>query len=277
MQFEIRVSKFATNLKFNEENSNRGHIVPWMSERFYINLPLQPGPVSLEGSEAHHLAGVCRLRPGDQVTLFNGDGQEYPARLTFVARRQVDLEITEHLSPRRELPVPVEVAAPLPKGDRVQFLIEKLTELGVTTFVPLACQHSVIHPREGKLDKLRRYVIEASKQCGRNVLMEVTETVAWSDYCVQARPGYTSILAHPDQSAQIDQRASRVSGGSDDQPPTGFRLAVGPEGGFTQDEVNLAESAGWQKLDLGPRMLRIETAAVVLAAWIASKFPQISS
>src|ERR1700722_4580521 len=108
-----------------------------MSARYYTNCPLQPGPVALDGPAAHHLAAVCRLRPGDQVTLFNGDGHEYPARLGHVTRRLVDLEILERLSPVRELPFPVELAVSLPKGDRGQFLIEKLTELGVTTFVPL--------------------------------------------------------------------------------------------------------------------------------------------
>src|SRR5262249_5101448 len=135
-------------------------ILPGMSERFYINCPLSPGPVTLVDAEAHHLAVVCRLRPGSQVILFNGDGHEYSARLVDVARRRVELDVLECTSPDRELHLTLEVAAPLPRGDRGQFLLEKLTELGVTTFVPLTCQHSVVHPGEGKVEKLRRYVIE---------------------------------------------------------------------------------------------------------------------
>ena len=238
-----------------------------MSERFYINGPLSPGPTTLDGPEAHHLAGVCRLRAGDLVTLFNGDGQEYPARLIYVDRRHVDLEITDRLSPTRELAFPLELAAPIPKGDRGQFLIEKLTELGVTTFVPLSCQHSVIHPREAKLDKLRRYVIEASKQCGRNTLMDVNEPMAWTEYCTQQiGPGELRILAHP---AKADERLRKgfITSGKEPAPR---RLAVGPEGGFTLAEVDLAVGAGWQTMDLGPRILRIETAALVLAAWFGA-------
>ena len=237
-----------------------------MSARFYINWPLAAGTGKSGWAEAHHLAGVCRLRAGDQVTLFNGDGHEYPARLLHVARRQVDLEITDRLSPRRELAFPVELAAPLPRGDRGQFLIEKLTELGVTTFVPLTCQHSVIHPGEGKLDKLRRHVIEASKQCGRNVLMAIKERMEWPAYCVTAaQPGDVSILAHP---AKRDSDAGQESMGkrANIARGSGCRLAVGPEGGFTEEEVSLARGAGWQTVDLGPRILRIETAAMVLAA-----------
>jgi 16S rRNA (uracil1498-N3)-methyltransferase len=90
--------------------------------------------------------------------------------------------------------------------------------------------------------------------------MEVKEQVAWTVYCTEARPGYASILAHPEK-GELSERAPRVSGTSD-----AYRLAVGPEGGFTSEEVDLATQSGWQTLDLGPRVLRIETAAVVLAA-----------
>ena len=123
-----------------------------MSERYYINCPLFPGRVELEGPEAHHLAGVSRVRVGDQVCLFNGDGHEYPARVIEAGRRHVLLDVLRVESPNRELGFHLEVAAPLPKGDRAQFLLEKLTELGVTHFVPLQTQRSVVHPRESKLE-----------------------------------------------------------------------------------------------------------------------------
>src|SRR5262245_56728514 len=168
-----------------------------MSTRFYINSPLQPGPVTLAGPEAHHLATVSRLRPGDAVCLFNGDGHEYPARIVATQRRSVTLEIDRSDTPDRELPFALEVAAPLPKGDRAQFLVEKLTELGVTAYVPLECQRSVVQPSDAKLEKLVRHVIEASKQCGRNVLMRVEAPIAWSEYCVQPVPVGSRWLADP--------------------------------------------------------------------------------
>src|SRR5262249_43170441 len=142
-----------------------------MANRFYISCPLQPGLVTVQGPEAHHLATVCRFRPGDQVCLFNGDGHEYPAQIVSVARRSVTLDILGVETPVREAEVRMEVAAPVPKGDRAQFLLEKLTELGVSTFVPLRTEHSVVHPGETKLERLQRYVTEASKQCGRNTLL----------------------------------------------------------------------------------------------------------
>jgi 16S rRNA (uracil1498-N3)-methyltransferase len=232
-----------------------------MSERFYVNLPLTAGPFTLDGPEAHHLATVCRLRPGDAVCLFNGDGHEYPARIVKAARREIALEILGIDEPQRELPFPLEVAAPMPKGDRSQFLIEKLTELGVMAFVPLLCQRSNTHPREAKRDKLERHVIEASKQCGRNVLMKIDELTAWADYAMRGDAEGMRILAHPHQA---EDWAALPKG----RAPV--RIAVGPEGGFTEEEVALALQHGWHTVSLGPRILRIETAAVVLATLAAT-------
>lgn len=226
-----------------------------MSDRYFVNCPLQPGPVELDGPEAHHLATVCRLRVNDQVILFNGDGHEYHARVTDVGRRHVGLAVEAVAAPQRELAFRLEVAAPLPKGDRAQFLVEKLTELGVTSFVPLQTRRSVVHPGETKRDKLQRWVIEASKQCGRNVLLEVQPLAEWDSYCRRPDLPRRRLLAHP------GGVTADVSGA-----PDGLVVAVGPEGGFTEEEVSAARAAGWVVVGLGPRVLRVETAALVLAA-----------
>lgn len=238
-----------------------------MTERFYINCPLRPGPVVLQGAEAHHLCAVRRLRPGDQVCLFNGDGHEYPAQILSADRRSASLEVLEQRAGARELPFTLWVAAPVPKGDRAQFLVEKLTELGVATYVPLSTQRSIVQPREAKLEKLQRYVIEASKQCRRNVLMQVAALTNWESYCRQHSPGHRKWLAHPGGAALAEKIAPSPST-LDASPP--MIAAVGPEGGFTAEEVALAQANGWELVDLGPRILRTETAALVLAAWIAN-------
>jgi 16S rRNA (uracil1498-N3)-methyltransferase len=224
-----------------------------MAERFYLNCPLELGPIQLEGAEAHHLT-VCRLRPGDHVCLFNGDGRQFRAIIQDMARRSVNLEIVAVESPVREHRFRLEVAAPLPKGDRAQFLLEKLTELGVTTFIPLRTRRSVVHPGEGKLDKLERHVIEASKQCGRNALLIVESLTDWEVYCKRNDLPDGRVLAHPGGSSHLLPQNQDLA------------LAVGPEGGFEEEEVALAGSFGWQIADLGPRILRIETAALVLVA-----------
>ena len=228
-----------------------------MAERFYVNCELKPGPVLLQGAEAHHLAAVCRLRPGDAVCLFNGDGRQYPARVEAVGLRDVTLEVFAVESPIRELPFRLEVAAPLPRGDRAQFLLEKLTELGVTSFVPLRTARSVVHPRETKLDKLQRHVIEASKQCGRNTLLHVRPMVEWAAFCRSAELPERRILGHPGGQSK--------RGDAENAPGRDTVVAVGPEGGFTDDEIALARAADWRLMDLGPRILRVETAAIALA------------
>lgn len=224
-----------------------------MAERFYVNQSLGPGPVLLEGPEAHHLRTVARLRVGDTTVLFNGDARQYPARVTSLDRRGVALEVVGVESPARELSYRLEVAAPLPKGDRAQFLVEKLTELGVTSFVPLATQRSVVHPRDAKLERLGRWVIEASKQCGRNVLMQLGPLTPWSDYF--RRPDLPSrrLLGSPTGPAFTPDK------------PIDTAVAVGPEGGFSPQEEAEARAVGWSAVSLGPRVLRVETAALALA------------
>ena len=228
-----------------------------MAERFYVNSALAAGLVLLQGPEAHHLATVRRLRRGDAICLFNGDGREYLAEVRAIARRDVEVQVLSIAEPRRELGFRLEVAAPLPKGDRAQFLVEKLTELGVTSLVPLRTARSVVHPRTSKRDKLQRYVIEASKQCGRNVLMHVEALTGWPEYLLRDDIPPQRLLAHPGAPDAVWTAKTDAA------------LAVGPEGGFSDDELEAARKAGWQLVGLGPRTLRVETAALVLAALIS--------
>ena len=222
-----------------------------MATRFHVNSPLAPGWVVLSGPEAHHLA-VSRLRPGDAVCLFNGDGREYRGKVAEMGKRDAAVSVEEVVAVDRERPQRLVVAAPLPKGDRGQFLVEKLTELGTSELVLLTTERTVTHPSDAKRDKLERWVIEASKQCGRNVLMPVRGPVKWADFLRDASLPVARWLAHP--------------GGG--EPPTSGEavLAVGPEGGLTEAEVTRARAAGWQVAGLGPRILRIETAALALAS-----------
>src|SRR5207237_7375337 len=108
-----------------------------MSDRFYTSTALAAGEFILSGAEAHHLATVRRFAPGDRVVLFNGDGHDYPADIISVGKRTVALNVLAPVAVDRELPFPLVVGSALPKGDRADFLVEKLTELGVTRFVPL--------------------------------------------------------------------------------------------------------------------------------------------
>ena len=233
-----------------------------MAVRFYSRDPLLLGCFTLEGTEAHHLLHVMRLGIGDEVTLFNGDGKQYRAVVISTAKRHVDLNVTKIESPDLELPFRLHVGSALPKGDRLDFLVEKLTELGVTEFTPLIAERSVVFVRDSKVEKFRQAVIEASKQCGRNVLMGVHSPLKVTEWCVQENLPVGKWIAHPGGVQVADLGRIR----------DGLAIAIGPEGGFTEREVELALNAGFQSVSLGPRILRIETAAVAITACVNNLF-----
>jgi 16S rRNA (uracil1498-N3)-methyltransferase len=233
-----------------------------MSRRFFVDLPVDSDAATLTGPEAHHLVNVMRGQVGDRVALFDGSGFEFDAEITDVGRSTIELKIVDRREVDRELALRLTVGVAIPKGDRQRWLIEKLVELGVTKLVPLVTSRSVVQPSGKALDRLRRAVIEASKQCGRNRLMEIAEANRITDY-LSSVPGNTiALFAHPAEDIAPAPRTI-PSDGCD------VMIAVGPEGGFTDDEVALAGQHDWRSVSFGPRILRTETAAVALASLIA--------
>jgi 16S rRNA (uracil1498-N3)-methyltransferase len=227
-----------------------------MSERFYSATPIAGERVTLDGPEAHHLLHVMRATAGTPVTLFDGSGAEFAAVVEAVRRSEAVLRIVERREVDRELPFQLVVGVSLPKGDRQKWLVEKLTELGVAELAPLITERGVAQPTDSALERLNRSVIEAAKQCGRNRLMHVAAPQAWNAWIVN-EGNRKRLLAHPTGQplTQIDLRN-----------PVATQIAIGPEGGFTDAELTAAENAGWQCVSLGPRILRVETATVALAA-----------
>lgn len=239
-----------------------------MSQRFFCSTPITgptSGPIAgqratLVDGEAHHLAHVMRAKVGDHVVLFDGGGAEFVARVERIAKAAVDLSIVQRRDIDRELPFTLTLAVALPKGDRQRWLVEKATELGVTRLVPLITARGVTDGRAA-LDRLRRAVIEASKQCGRNRLMEIAAAEKWEVLAASCREGVSERwFAHP-----IGDRKSPLHAPCLDRAAP-VTIAVGPEGGWTDEEVQLASANGWRCVDLGPRVLRVETAAIAIAA-----------
>lgn len=228
-----------------------------MSRRFFVPGPLRPGLLRLEGSEAHHLVRVLRIGLGQSVVLFDGGEIEAQADVTNIDADGVEFAVHEPQTARTEPAVELVLAAAVPKGDRFAWLVEKAVELGVRRLVPLVTARSVVVPGAGKLEKMRRTIIAASKQCGRTRLMELSDPIAWAEFLAcDLNEGHTWV-AHP---AGSTWDAALV-------PVTGCAVgAVGPEGGFTDAEIDLAASRGARLISLGPRVLRIETAALTLAA-----------
>jgi 16S rRNA (uracil1498-N3)-methyltransferase len=231
-----------------------------MSERFFTEVPVSGEQAELRGPEAHHLARVMRAQVGESILLFDGSGDEFTACIERLQKDRVELRIVERRSLDRESPHELTLAVALPKGDRQKWLLEKIVELGAARLVPLVTQRGVAQPVEQALARLERAAIEASKQCGRNRLLQVAPPIAAGDYFPLPASSTLRLLADPSGTALANEP----------QPlPRAIQAAVGPEGGFTSEELATARDCGWQVVSLGPRILRIETAAIALAAWVS--------
>ena len=231
-----------------------------MIDRYFSESPLSGTSATLHGSEAHHLLHVMRAKPGTAVVVFDGQGGEWSAEVARMGRAEVQLALKQHHMIEREASVRITLAVPLPKGDRQRWLVEKAVELGVARLVPLTTERSQRSAAEAPA-KLSRFVIEASKQCGRNRLMQIESPQSWPD-TMNGSSSELRLLAHP--SGLPLSRAEKDAVSS-------IRLALGPEGGFTEAEVSQGVEAGWQIVGLGERILRIETAAIALVSrWTLS-------
>lgn len=241
-----------------------------MSERFFSSRRIDGERATLDGPEAHHLLHVMRAAVGDTITLFDGSGVEFDAIVEALRRTEADLRVIQRRETDRELPFSLAVGVALPKGDRQKWLVEKLTELGVTMLVPLVTERSVAQPAANSLERLHRAVIEAAKQCGRNRLMEILGPQPLKEW-VAVDPASAAL----DQTSELQIRRLMAHpeglplGDVDVSAPLPTLLAIGPEGGFTDAEVAAARAAGWQQVSLGRRILRTETAAVALTAAIS--------
>jgi len=227
-----------------------------MSRRFYTCQSLDVTTLTLAGEEAHHLLHVLRLKPDDEITLFDGRGGEAWARITAISKKVAELEIvSRRVSPPNLHPLTLTTA--VPKGDRFAWLVEKATELGVDRLIPLQTQRSIVDPREGKLDKMRQTVVAACKQSGRNFLMEITPVCTFAEFLERELPAGRLLLADPTGDICTPELLRTA------QP---LLLAIGPEGGWSPDELELARQRGAQVVRLGDTVLRMETAAVAMAA-----------
>lgn len=231
--------------------------------RFYSPFPITGNQALLVGGEAHHLARVLRIRPGEQVTVFDGSGYEFTAQVQRITRDEVELEVVRKEKVDREAPWPICAAVAPPKGERQRWMVEKAVELGVSRLVLLRTARSVADPLPTMAQRLHRYVVEASKQCGRNRLMQIDVVSDLDGFWSQAPRSARRWIAHPLPSATKLGVLIRSTSEADSPRETWF--AVGPEGGWTETEFQTACLQGWQPVQLGPTILRVETAVCMLA------------
>lgn len=234
--------------------------------RIYVDQPLQEGAECvLPDGPAAHLVRVLRLSVGQPFTLFNGRGGEFAARIVAIARARVTVQVGPHGAVERESPLSATLLPAVVRGERMDYLIQKATELGVRRIQPVLCARGSIrldaNGATRRLEHWRAVVIAACEQCGRNTLPQVDAPLMLRDAVdgadAQALVPLRLILL-PAAAATLPQLLG--------SQPRGVNVLSGPEGGFDAAEESLARQAGFLPCRLGPRVLRTETAPLAVLA-----------
>jgi 16S rRNA (uracil1498-N3)-methyltransferase len=232
--------------------------------RFFCPAPLQTGlALSLPPGAARHVQ-VLRMQPGDVITLFNGEGGEFEATVTRMGRSDVDVEVGTHHAVEREAPCAVHLLAGITANERMDWLVEKATELGAASITPITAERSVLKLKGERADKKLAHwqgvAVAAAEQCGRNRVtrIDAASTVAqWVAQHPAGQAGVRLVLSLSEGTRPLNDAV---------QGQTSVTLLSGPEGGLTPTEEAQALAAGFVPVTLGPRVLRAETAPLAVLA-----------
>ena len=236
--------------------------------RVFVEAPLASGAaVKLGGTAANHVIRVLRLRVGEELTLFNGGGGEYAARIESFTGSSVLLAVGAERAVERESPLPLTLAQGISRGERMDLVMQKATELGVTRLVPVLTERSVVRldaaQAQRKLAHWRAITIAACEQCGRNRPPGVVGPVALADFLRSDLTSGTRLLLSPAASLRIVDVP---------KPAHSVTVLIGPEGGLTPQEQERALASGFVGVRLGPRVLRTETAALAALTLLQREF-----
>lgn len=216
------------------------------------------GEAIISGTDYKHIVKVLRLKPGDSITLFDANSTEYYGKIRDIGKRDICVDIQASKQVSTESPIEITLLQGLPKGDKMDYIIEKATELGVKRIVPVITERAQIRDRDRK-KRWDRIALEASKQCGRTNPTIIENTLDFDKALnVYAKKGLAIIL-HVNAEVLAKNYIKNSL-----QAPTNIVLFVGPEGGFTDNEVLLGNKMGFISLGLGPRVLRTETASIAV-------------
>jgi len=223
----------------------------------YTHQPLTVGmTITLEESPARHISQVLRLHPGDRLNLFNGDGQQYSAHLQSCGKQEVAAEIISVTDNQSEPPLHFTLALGISKGERMDYALQKAVELGISCFIPLFTERTVVKLKgerlERRLDHWKKIAIAACEQSGRNSIPSIEPAQQLDDWIVKAKQE-TRLILHPDAGQSL---------GTLPAPNDSVLLLIGPEGGLSKNEIAAAETNGFTPIKLGPRILRTETAPI---------------
>lgn len=234
--------------------------------RIFTDTPLSVGQVtSLDDNAAQHVGRVLRMQPGQELVLFNGNGCDYPATIVEVGKKQVTASVHAETTNATESPLQIVLAQTLSKGDRMDYAVQKATEMGVSRIVPLLSERCDVRLRGDREDKRLRHwrqvAISAAEQCGRARVPEILPVMTLAQWLQYAQDCNLRLILHHRTEQSLDALAR----------PTSVALMIGPEGGFSGAEIETAEDSGFLPVALGPRVLRTETApvaAIALCQWL---------
>lgn len=225
--------------------------------RVYVNAPLQAGlSLTLDEAQSHYLGKVLRMEAGRELQLFNGDGWEYSAVITQVSKRAVAIEVAGGAEANRESPLSTHLAIGISRGERMDWVLQKATELGVTRITPLFTERTEVRLQGERLAKRMQHwqqiTLSACEQCQRNIPPQLLPAQELASFLSQADTGLKLVLHH-----RSEQSLRQLP------TPSAVTLLIGPEGGLSEREIDLAiQQSGYTPLTLGPRILRTETAPV---------------
>ena len=239
--------------------------------RIYQPLPLASGrAIELDAQATAHLTRVLRLKPGDELVLFNGEGGEYAAHIEALEKRATVVRVGEFIDRELESPLELVLAQGVSRGERMDYTVQKAVELGVSRIVPVITERTVVNLKDERRERRQEHwqavAVGACEQSGRNRAPAVEPVVALDRWLAAASPAGLKLVLH--------HRAGKGLAGQA-RPAGPVTLLIGPEGGLSPAEIDAACAAGFQPLCLGPRVMRTETAAVAALAvlqWLWGDF-----
>lgn len=241
-------------------------------------LPEIPGLVRLADTEARHARQVIRLAVGDMVRLVSSSGQGALARITELSRSGVTLAVEKMEPVGNEPPIEVTLGLALLKADHMDWVVQKGTELGLSTFVPVITERTVVHLDAARAarrtDRWRQIARQAVKQCLRAQAPEVLTPIRFSEFLMNCHQYDLKIILY--EAANPGNGLEWPELHKNNPPPRTIAALVGPEGGFDYKEVSLARQAGFMVVGIGPRILRAETAAIALLTIIGYLWGDLS-
>ncbi len=230
-------------------------------------IPDEDSAIELADDTVRYLKSVLRLGPGDEVLFFDGSGWEYRAVIERIESRNGAARIVARQKVPLEIPVRITLAQALPKGDKMEFLVQKATELGAARVIPFRSSRTIPRRTEERaakrLDRWRRIAAEAAEQCGRGDVPEIAGTVSYAEALGMARPGSVKILFWE---SETERSVREILKTEEARSAKEFFLVVGPEGGLSGEEAQTAREAGFLTASLGRLVLRVETAALAILA-----------